>query len=596
MGEPTPGGGNAGAGQFPALGLGMDPFTSSAAGGDQMFGGTPDSSGGFGSYDDPSNVIGDPFFDPVFGSEMMGGGQEGFPGQTPYVKDPDQKQEGGADPQQQGGQQEQIPDAAGGPRQRPQPQGPFGGLSPLLKQLASAVTGGQPQGPSFIKPAATAAGRLSSFLSGQPQKPQGQQGQGQDQKAPQGTEGGGAPAVSPPTQVAPPPTDQGQTMSPRPPIGAAFPTTLSHLAQAAPGPTDAGPTPPQAAAPDTGAGAGAAPGQAAPGAAPDPQLQAITGSPQQSLQNLLEGRTNLTQPQQVAPQPQAQPQQTGEFTAPTQQVVAQSRLAGTDTAPTAGFSPYLAQERSPYVKELDNPRTALRMAAMMSFEHENDPVAVAESLMNRTKYSNSTLDNMLSPRFYGPMRKPRMFQRRMAELQRNPQRMQKLINAAKTAGQGTNLLGGATDQGSGRDPNVNHRGGRVIRHGEIYNDWGGGPGGHAGAQRFRQEQQQRVRSGGGGQQEAKMAPRDPSMPFRELEGQRKKRETRLAMNETTGQAPPQPQRVDPNAAGDIGTGAGTLPQPQYIDAIQRMHEQRKRNQGIAPRGDLLDWLVRQATA
>jgi hypothetical protein len=46
------------------------------------------------------------------------------------------------------------------------------------------------------------------------------------------------------------------------------------------------------------------------------------------------------------------------------------------------------------------------------------------------------------------------------------------------------------------DPNAAWQGGRMVRHGEIYNDWAGGPGGHAGAARWREEQQRHVREGG----------------------------------------------------------------------------------------------------
>ena len=58
------------------------------------------------------------------------------------------------------------------------------------------------------------------------------------------------------------------------------------------------------------------------------------------------------------------------------------------------------------------------------------------------------------------------------------------IDAAATS----NLLKGATDQGSGNDPNVSWPGGKVVRDGETYNDWGGGAG-HEGNRLFRERQQ-----------------------------------------------------------------------------------------------------------
>jgi hypothetical protein len=53
--------------------------------------------------------------------------------------------------------------------------------------------------------------------------------------------------------------------------------------------------------------------------------------------------------------------------------------------------------------------------------------------------------------------------------------------------------GCATDQGSPGDPKASWPGGRMVRYGEIYNDWASGPGGYAGAARWRKEQQRHVR-------------------------------------------------------------------------------------------------------
>ncbi len=58
------------------------------------------------------------------------------------------------------------------------------------------------------------------------------------------------------------------------------------------------------------------------------------------------------------------------------------------------------------------------------------------------------------------------------------------VDAAATS----NLLKGATDQGSGSDPNVTWPGGKIVRQGETYNDWGGGYG-HEANRRFRERQQ-----------------------------------------------------------------------------------------------------------
>ena len=253
MANPPPQGqGNAGAGNtsllLPDTGLGgTDPFTTAAAGGSDM-------SGGFVGQpiDAPQNVIGDPFFDPVFGSEMLGGQQEGVPGQAPFVASPDATPQLTRSAAGDTTQEPQPTSAAGGPRPpQTQQQGPLGELAPTLKKLASMLTGGAKGPTAPTAPAApTAAARLSNFLSGQPQQQQQQQ---RDQQAPQGTEGGGTrPGFEQsPTGQAPPPTPQDTrtAMAPRPPVSAAFPTTLSSLAQATPptAPTDTGPTPPPAA-------------------------------------------------------------------------------------------------------------------------------------------------------------------------------------------------------------------------------------------------------------------------------------------------------------------------------------------------------------
>lgn len=183
-----------------------------------------------------------------------------------------------------------------------------------------------------------------------------------------------------------------------------------------------------------------------------------------------------------------------EVSAPTDQQARQGRLAGTDTPPTAGFSPVLERERAKFRNELNNPRTRWETLAMMALEHDQDPAAVAESLLNRSDYAKSSVHNMLHSGFYGPVNFGKLGAE-IRRLQNDPQRAARLNAGLETALRGSNLLGGATDQGSHRDPNVGWRGGRVIRFGETYNDWGGGPGGHAGAERYRKQQQQRVRAG-----------------------------------------------------------------------------------------------------
>jgi hypothetical protein len=127
-------------------------------------------------------------------------------------------------------------------------------------------------------------------------------------------------------------------------------------------------------------------------------------------------------------------------------------------------------------------------------EHESDPTAVTESLLNRMDYSQGTIRQGLHSGFYGPVNRG-LLPGRMAQLQRDHARMERINRGIDEALGGSNLLQGATDQGSGNDPNAHWPGGRIMRRGEIYNDWGSGPGGHAGAAAFRERQQRALREG-----------------------------------------------------------------------------------------------------
>src|SRR5262245_35189978 len=217
MGNPTQGAGGGMGSNFNAGDIvggtefGSDPFTSGVNSGNVL--------------DDPSSVVGDPFFDPMFGSMAMGGDQTP-PGQGSFGPDPNVPRE------QSGGAQQPEPQptsAAGGPRADPAKQGSmFGEFAPALKQLAKVIGGGQPQGPTAQGGGGGGGGGLANFLSGgmAGRRPAPQQ----NQPAPQGTEGGGAPATaSPPTAAGAPPSmpqDTATAMAPRPPQ-AAFPTTMA---------------------------------------------------------------------------------------------------------------------------------------------------------------------------------------------------------------------------------------------------------------------------------------------------------------------------------------------------------------------------------
>jgi hypothetical protein len=175
-------------------------------------------------------------------------------------------------------------------------------------------------------------------------------------------------------------------------------------------------------------------------------------------------------------------------------------------------SEYLRAQRASFTEELErDPGARKELAALTTLEHESDPVAVVESLANRHAYVNEARAKQGLPplsvkdmihgaggkSFYGPVRRGSLGSR-VAELERNPQRLAKMNAAIAEVSSGSNILKGATDQGSPGDPNAQHPGGRIVRQGEVYNDWGGGPGSHEGARRFREEQQRRVRGEGGG--------------------------------------------------------------------------------------------------
>lgn len=160
-----------------------------------------------------------------------------------------------------------------------------------------------------------------------------------------------------------------------------------------------------------------------------------------------------------------------------------------------GGAEYLRQQRAPLTEHLQNDSALKKqLAALATLEHESDATAVVESLYNRTTALNEaraakgkapkTLREMMYGGFYGPAK---LIPGRLAQLERDPARMKKMMDAIDAAST-SNLLKGATDQGSGSDPNVAWPGGKIVRDGETYNDWGGGAG-HEGNRQFRERQQ-----------------------------------------------------------------------------------------------------------
>jgi hypothetical protein len=170
-----------------------------------------------------------------------------------------------------------------------------------------------------------------------------------------------------------------------------------------------------------------------------------------------------------------------------------------------GAAGVLAARRERFFKEFEQkPQLKKQLAALATLEHEEDPTAVVESLMNRQDYTGGSIERGMfggkGGSFYGPIRKG-LLAGRLAQLERDPKRMQRMLSAIDAA-RTSNLLEGATDQGSGNDPNVNWPGGRKVRHGEVYNDWAGGPGGHEGARRYREKLMRDIAAAGSGSPQA----------------------------------------------------------------------------------------------
>lgn len=207
------------------------------------------------------------------------------------------------------------------------------------------------------------------------------------------------------------------------------------------------------------------------------------------------GLPNVVQPgQTMTPTPGS----TGQAAPPTLAQVRQTRLAGTNTPPTVGYSSYLKQERSQFAEEMKDPNKRLAVAAIASLEHASDPVGPIESLANRAAMTKmSLIDRMFAKNrqgrtFYGPINSGKL-RSEMIYLQQSPRELARMNAAIDTVMNGSNILGGATDQGSHNDPNVGWQGGRVMRFNEVYNDWDGA-GGHAAAEQYRLNQQKQVRA------------------------------------------------------------------------------------------------------
>lgn len=176
---------------------------------------------------------------------------------------------------------------------------------------------------------------------------------------------------------------------------------------------------------------------------------------------------------------------------------------GNFSDPGAGLagSDYLKAQRAPLAGEIaKTPGLREKLSGMLMLE--GTPHETMESLANRTVMMNKSrterglppmsLQQMLFSGFYGPLNRGQL-PGAIRQLSRNPALAKKLSDAIDATVGGSNLLKGATDQGMPSDPNGQWAGGgfRLRKGGNIFNDWGGGPG-HDYARRFREEQQRAV--------------------------------------------------------------------------------------------------------
>jgi hypothetical protein len=163
-------------------------------------------------------------------------------------------------------------------------------------------------------------------------------------------------------------------------------------------------------------------------------------------------------------------------------------------------SAYLAARRRRFGDEMKNdPALREQVAAMIVTEGVKDPVPVIESLMNRMDMTGGTLKKGLYSGFYGPINRGQL-PAAVARLRRDPKLRARMEAAIDSALQGSNTIKGATDQGLPTDPNGRWMGGRIMRGGNVFNDWGGGRfgslRGHAASKAYREMLQRGVEEGG----------------------------------------------------------------------------------------------------
>ncbi|KJC47319.1 hypothetical protein UB31_18875 [Bradyrhizobium sp. LTSP849] len=164
-------------------------------------------------------------------------------------------------------------------------------------------------------------------------------------------------------------------------------------------------------------------------------------------------------------------------------------LPDTTGAGLAG-SEFLKARRDRFAKEMQDPNVRARVKAMM--QTEGTPLQSLEAALNRADYTGKSLAATLSPSFYGPMRKGD-FPGIVAQMRNGGGKKYDAMIDQVLAG--SNTVKGYTDQGMPTDPNGSRRSALTARdHISVrekgglneFTDWEGGPGGRAGARRYRE--------------------------------------------------------------------------------------------------------------
>ncbi len=150
--------------------------------------------------------------------------------------------------------------------------------------------------------------------------------------------------------------------------------------------------------------------------------------------------------------------------------------------------PWVSQRReAAFRKELKDPNVWINVAAMLL--SEGTPLQSAESFFNRVMYVRASgkaqsLMQMIQSGFYGPYNRGE-YPSFIARIRGSQPLVNQLNTAIETAMAGSDTIQGYTDQGMPTDPNGQHQP-QIRIGGNVFNDWGGGPGAWAGAAAWRE--------------------------------------------------------------------------------------------------------------